>query len=89
MDLLSVENFLKLTLYLKERLGLFYWIICFPRSPLVYVLKSMVFTADHNPNRLYTQLSKTISQVNKVQRDQTVLSLRLIQSSQAAILGSP
>ena len=34
MDLLSVENFLKLTLYLKERLVLFYWIICFPLSAL-------------------------------------------------------
>ena len=69
-------------------MGLFYWIICFPRSTLVYVLKSLVFTADHNRNRLSRQLSKTISQENKVQRliknkvDAAV-------TTQAAIPGSP
>ena len=54
MDLLSVENFLKLTLYLKERLVLFYWIICFPRSALVYVLKSMLYCGSQSKQIIHT-----------------------------------
>ena len=70
MDLLSVENFLKLTLYLRERLVLFYWIICFPGSALVHVLKSMVYCGSQSEQIIHTteQNHQPRREENKVQR---------------------